>query len=43
MSKLKSKTARFLTVSLSLVSILTIVIFTFLGVYMTRRSSDTCA
>ena len=41
MSKLKSKTARFLTVSLSLVSILTIVIFTFLGVYMTRRSSDT--
>ena len=36
MSKLKIQTPRFLTVSLILASILTVCIFTFLGVYMTR-------
>ena len=41
MSKLKTRAPRFLTVSLILASILTVCIFTFLGVYMTRRSSDT--
>ncbi len=41
MSKLKIQTPRFLTVSLILASILTVCIFTFLGVYMTRRSANT--
>ena len=41
MSKLKTRAPRFLTVSLILASILTVCIFTFLGVYMTRRSSVT--
>ena len=41
MSKLKTRVPRFLTVSLILASILTVCIFTFLGVYMTRRSSVT--
>ena len=41
MSKLKNQTPRFLAVSLILASILTVFIFTFLGVYMTRRSAET--
>ena len=40
-SKLKNRTTRFLTVSLILVSILTVFVFSFLAVYMDRRSVDT--
>ena len=39
--KRKSEMTRFLTVSLVLISILTVFIFSFLAIYMNRRSMDT--
>ena len=41
MKKLLNNSTRFLTVSLALVLLLTVCIFSFLAVFMTRKSAET--